>query len=416
MNKKSFEKQFDSAVKHIQNGDTPYWDADQILDFADYAEDENFLEDYKIIVSYGRKLHPNNTDLYIKHCRYYHLIDENDKALSMLRALPNPHMIEYDELYITCLFLTERDKEAIDYATSVVDRGADYAEELLAVVHEFNINEIENDEQRDDFTRMCFRLFPNNTFFQDEYCELLSENKQYEEAIHITLQIIEKHPYNYEAWFNLGRLYACLDQYSKAAEALEFAVTCEREEDLPDPELENMRAFCHLKTTSAESLVENWNKFLSIPYSEQNKTDMLMDTYYLLSKFQEGYDFLCESVSREKVSIPLHSMICYFCCCVELSKEEEATAIFDYMKGMGEENNVFTYLEMVVELRPSKESSLNRGIVNLLNSLFFSSGKSRDLQNDLYNTNEEEALKEDISSETLQTIANSFFTEVGRNN
>ena len=105
MKKNSIEERFDLAIYKIQSGETPYWDADQIIDFAEYAEDENFIEDYETIVNYGRKLHPNNVELYIKHCRFYFLTNKNEQTLSELQAIPNPHLCEYDELYITSLFL-----------------------------------------------------------------------------------------------------------------------------------------------------------------------------------------------------------------------------------------------------------------------------------------------------------------------
>ena len=311
MKKNSIEERFDLAIYKIQSGETPYWDADQIIDFAEYAEDENFIEDYETIVNYGRKLHPNNVELYIKHCRFYFLTNKNEQTLSELQAIPNPHLCEYDELYITSLFLMKRYKEALAYSESIINSGVDYAEDLLRSIHEFNMADVEDDEFREEFLLLCMHFFPDNTAFQDDYCEILSEKKQYKEAILLTLRIIEKHPYNYEAWFNLGRLYACSDQYAMALEAIEFARSCDKE-DFPDLELDNLHAFCLFKEEGVESLIKKWNHCLSVSYSEDKLTDILMDVYYILDKHVEGYNFLNNRITLNISSIPFHAMTIYF--------------------------------------------------------------------------------------------------------
>ena len=291
----------------------------------------------------------------------------------------------------------------------------DYAEDLLRSIHEFNMADVEDDEFREEFLLLCMHFFPDNTAFQDDYCEILSEKKQYKEAILLTLRIIEKHPYNYEAWFNLGRLYACSDQYAMALEAIEFARSCDKE-DFPDLELDNLHAFCLFKEEGVESLIKKWNHCLSVSYSEDKLTDILMDVYYILDKHVEGYNFLNNRIILNISSIPFHAMTIYFCCCVKLSKEDEANEIVDYLIREGGENNAFIYLKMLAELCPQKGIPLNKAIVNILDTIIFSPEHYTDLLDVLPIVKEEKAYKEEAPEETMQAIAKSFFSEAGRNN
>ncbi len=50
----------------------------------------------------------------------------------------------------------------------------------------------------------------------------VEQSKNFEESILLHKVIVENHPYNYLAWYNLGHSYANVGEYKKAIEALEY--------------------------------------------------------------------------------------------------------------------------------------------------------------------------------------------------
>jgi tetratricopeptide (TPR) repeat protein len=45
-------------------------------------------------------------------------------------------------------------------------------------------------------------------------------SRRYEDSVQLHLTIIDKDPYNYQAWYNLGHGYNCIWEYEKAIDAL----------------------------------------------------------------------------------------------------------------------------------------------------------------------------------------------------
>ena len=50
----------------------------------------------------------------------------------------------------------------------------------------------------------------------------VEQSKNYEESILLHKVIVDNHPYNHLAWFNLGHSYGCVGEYQKAIDALEY--------------------------------------------------------------------------------------------------------------------------------------------------------------------------------------------------
>lgn len=48
-------------------------------------------------------------------------------------------------------------------------------------------------------------------------------SRRYSDSVKLHLEIIDKDPYNYQAWYNLGHGYNCVYEYEKAVEALEYS-------------------------------------------------------------------------------------------------------------------------------------------------------------------------------------------------
>ncbi len=84
-------------------------------------------------------------------------------------------------------------------------------------------------ETMKDFEKMFYTLKellthnPDNVEALEQIWVSVEFSKKYEESINLHLELIDRNPYSYLAWFNLGHAYSCLGEYEKALEALEYS-------------------------------------------------------------------------------------------------------------------------------------------------------------------------------------------------
>lgn len=84
-------------------------------------------------------------------------------------------------------------------------------------------------ETMKDFEKMFYTLKealtlnPDNVEALEQIWVSVEFSKKYEESIQLHLNLIDRNPYSYLAWFNLGHAYSCLGEYTKALEALEYS-------------------------------------------------------------------------------------------------------------------------------------------------------------------------------------------------
>ncbi|MBK8450549.1 MAG: tetratricopeptide repeat protein [Saprospiraceae bacterium] len=74
-----------------------------------------------------------------------------------------------------------------------------------------------------DTLRDALILNPNNHEALEQIWVSVEFSKKYDESVRLHQDIIDKNPYSYLAWYNLGHAYSCLGEYEKAVEALEYS-------------------------------------------------------------------------------------------------------------------------------------------------------------------------------------------------
>ncbi|MEP7195256.1 MAG: tetratricopeptide repeat protein [Saprospiraceae bacterium] len=84
-------------------------------------------------------------------------------------------------------------------------------------------------ETMKDFEKMFYTLKealslnPDNAEALEQIWVSVEFSKKYDESVSLHLELIDKNPYSYLAWYNLGHAYSCLGEYNKAIEALEYS-------------------------------------------------------------------------------------------------------------------------------------------------------------------------------------------------
>lgn len=225
-------KQYEDAEKQQH---TLFLDEEMYLRIIDfYAEKREFKRAFQVIeTALGQ--YQYSCELWIKKAE---VLAEQNKYEEALEALESAENLEQTEVAIYLIradiYLSQsRHDEALD----VIGTGLAIASEPDDIC-DLCLEQADIYEDMGlyievlDALKECLRINPENEEAMNRlwFCTELTE--QYEDSRKFHKMLVDEHPYNHLAWFNLGHAYAGLKKYEEAIEALEFAVVIEEEFEL----------------------------------------------------------------------------------------------------------------------------------------------------------------------------------------
>lgn len=281
---------------------TTYFDANEIVDLLEYFEDRNDLEHYEKILSVGFKLHPENTDFKYHACKLLVLREHYDEALTQITQTGYEHEEGWDLLKIECLCALDR----YDSVKSIIEHKHAQQDERLEELYEYTVAVLSDLDKRDELNELIsagLSLFPDNPILKEEYCYLLELQGYCMKAIFICNELIDADPYFADYWYMAGRLYAKSGNYEKAAESLDFAVTCNN----ADVEIKIFRAFClYKKGAVAQSIKIFHEAYTAGTQDGEDIRELIRDIaaeYPVPEDFEEACEMF-ESLCRNSNEFP----------------------------------------------------------------------------------------------------------------
>ncbi len=216
-----------------------------------------------------------------------------------------------------------------------------YGEEALMLIQEIKLIFHKTDitdlllieafirETMKDFEKMFYTLKealvlnPNNAEALEQIWVSVEFSKKYEESISLHLELIDKNPYSYLAWFNLGHAYSCIGEYEKAFEALEYSF-------IINPQFEQGFMDCAelaVQIGMFEKAVDIYSEVLQNFGSDSEVVAYLADCLIKLKRFKDAKKILLKTYRAD----PYDDEICYYLGLCHLESKEYSKAIH-YLK------------------------------------------------------------------------------------
>lgn len=309
------------------SGKEPYFDADELVELLDSFEESDDYEYFDDVLALGLKLHPGNIDIQIRQCRYYIYNEEYDCALALVDSIGETNNQDLDLIVLECYCMLDQYDKAKMYIEQLTANKCEYLEnvyEFMATI----LNELDMDDESYDLIKQGLELFPENLLLKEEIIYSLEAKEDYEEAIKICNEMIDKNPYSHNFWNTLGRLYSYIDEYDKAIEALDFALTCNDS----DTEVKILKAYCHYMNENYEKALELYKEILSNLkpnthinlYNIQRVNSLLAECYMKIDDYENGY-FILKDLIDNHIVIETTPYIDLIRCCTETDREKEAS-------------------------------------------------------------------------------------------
>ncbi len=213
-----FENDFD-------NGSVGYLDEKSFYQILDYYEDEYCFDRALEVVDIAISQYKYRSEFYITKARLQlntQKISECLKTLEIAEGIA-PYEREISIIKIRALAILKRFKDAF----AIVENFEEFStssEKAELLVGESYIYEYMKDYER---MYLCLsqavQLDCKNEEAMERIWVSVELSRNYKASVKLHNDIVEKDPYNYQAWFNLGHGYSCLNKYEQAIDALEYS-------------------------------------------------------------------------------------------------------------------------------------------------------------------------------------------------
>ncbi|MDR1937257.1 MAG: tetratricopeptide repeat protein [Tannerellaceae bacterium] len=303
-----------------KKGTEPYFDADEIDAILDSFEEKEDFTHYEALLALGLRLHPDNPDLKIRQCKFHVYNEDYRQALDLLDSIAEANSEETGMIRLECYCALGQYPKAIEYMEELMEANCDYVENLFEFLTPV-LSDLEMMTEARDFVERGLSLFPDNLVLKDELCYILELEGDFEQAIRLCNELIDKEPYSYEYWFSLGRLYSQTNDFDNAIEAFDFALTC----DDSDDELKVLKAYCLFMNENYEKAIEVYSEIATDEVSVDSVKSLMAECYIKLDDFEHAYHLFKEIISRQTDAVDASVYISFIRCCVETDRENEAS-------------------------------------------------------------------------------------------
>lgn len=246
----------------FEQGEVGYVDEKVFLQLLEYYEDEYLFDKALEVVDYAIAQYKYRSEFYIIKARLLLSKTKVKDCLALLEIAENIAPFEREISIIRArAHAINKDFTAAHNILDDLKLGATKSDSVDILIAESFIY-----EHMKDYNAMYDAL--SNAVLIDTKNEEAMEriwisaelSRRYEDSVQLHLTIIDKDPYNYQAWYNLGHGYNCIWEYEKAIDALEYSF-------IINPEFESG----YLDCADTCLQIRNYEKALEIYIEANNK-------------------------------------------------------------------------------------------------------------------------------------------------
>ena len=214
-----------SAFESQDDGLNTYFEDKELLQMISFYENEFEYEKALHVAQLGLDQYTFNSDFYISKARLLAQMEDFNGALEITKRglMIAPRERELDLLSIYAQAgLGQHDEAKAQLDILLTDaKGDDRVDLLICQSHIF--------EKEKDFESMfnalkkALIIDSNDQKALEKIWIAVEVCKNFKESILLHKYIIDRNPYNHQAWYNLGHAHACLGEYPESVMALEYS-------------------------------------------------------------------------------------------------------------------------------------------------------------------------------------------------
>jgi len=219
----SLANEFESMSKR---GSQAYFEDRHLFKLIDFYENEFSFEKAMEVTDFALEQFKYRIDFYIIKVRLFIKIGELNSALALLEQAENISPMEWELKLMKCrIYSRMKDhSNALSLIAELKEKNTSRQDYIDLLMEEAFVY-----EKMKDFSQMYYVLeevltiYPKHAEALEHIWMCVEICKNYSDSIALHEKIINKNPYIFQAWYNLGHAYSCQGEYEKSIQALEYS-------------------------------------------------------------------------------------------------------------------------------------------------------------------------------------------------
>jgi tetratricopeptide (TPR) repeat protein len=212
-----------------EEGLRTFFEDKELLQIIEFYEDEFEYEKALEVAQIGLTQYNFNSDFYISKARVLALMEEYDGVIETIQEGLSiaPNEIELKLFGIHAKIEMGKIEDAkIEIKKLLAEASGDDRVDLL--ICKAHIHEKEKDfEAMFNALKKALIIDSNEIKALEKIWIAVELCKNYKESVLLHKYVIDRNPYNHQAWYNLGHAYACLGEYPESIMSLEYSFLIE---------------------------------------------------------------------------------------------------------------------------------------------------------------------------------------------
>ncbi len=209
----------------FEQGEVGYLDEKVYLQLLEYYEDEYLFEKALEVVEFAIGQYKYRSEFYIIKSRLLLNSNKVNDCLKTLEIAENiaPFEREISIIKVRAFAIKKQFAEAQEILDELSIGATKGDSQDILIAQSFIYENMKDYNAMYDALAQAALLDSKNEEAMERVWISAELSRRYEDSVELHKQIIEKDPYNYQAWYNLGHGYNCTWEYEKAIDALEYS-------------------------------------------------------------------------------------------------------------------------------------------------------------------------------------------------
>lgn len=345
---KEFKRKLALYEQMLQNGQSVYLEADELTDIAEYYLIHNEKGKSMDCIHYALSLHPGSIDPLIFLARQKMFDGDIDGAKTIRDCITDQNDREVIFFNAELLLREGKETEAEEYLEQMAEKEEEdyplFAYDTAVLFLDYGYMDL-----CARWGKKTLEMDPDNDKFLRLKADFLVATNRLQEAEQLLNSLLDRNPYDLNAWNSLGEAYFVNEEYPRAKEAADFALAI----DEHNAQALLLKANCMFQQQQYEAAHELYTRYFQeynaneIPYLFDGVSLMAVGAYH---------DALNQLLLAEEIAQGISS-----------EQQHIYANLSEVYSKLGKPEKALEYIQKVKDILPDYDINLYKGHIMLEN-------------------------------------------------
>lgn len=265
-------------------GKNIYFDADEFALLAEYYNMGGDNEEADLLIDEGLKMHPGSHGLMVLKAKTLVFSEMYPEALEYIKQIPDDGDIDVPLLKIESLLHLDKFQEADKIIKSTLELDLPDDDLYIFIIETgFLLNDVDKFDYAIHFLEESMKIDDANPDVLIDLAYAYEMKSNFTRAIELNNRLLDIDPYSFDGWVNIGKLYSMNEEYDKAIDAFDFALTI-NENDIP---VLKMKALSLYLNDNVAEAIRIFEQCLQEAPNDESLYDSLLEAYEAMEEYDE---------------------------------------------------------------------------------------------------------------------------------